>query len=891
MTELYKNLFENFQSFLNQEEINEVTDEELTHIDDVLHNLKAEDLSFNNIFGDRMRIVEPMLSKDTHLDTLKTMLTKSGYTPDFSTGLATYHVLSVPPGTSPAGKPTPGKTTVMPPQMYKGWSQSGPAAMKFVKKRQIKIGKLLQKGARLYDMAHKAWKTSDELQPEDFGIEPDWNPADADDTAKVDKYREAAEKAAAESKKDREKLTATFPDMTSHPSGMNALEMLGQWWSKKSTFYRENPGAAQSGLSAGENSIIYSRHPIDVLRMSDFDRIESCHSPASRGGGASYYKCAVAEAHAHGFIAYVVRNSDLNRMKTSYLEGENVTHQELLDAVEGAEEELFRDSDRLTGDIEPLSRLRIKKYTNPPLDVALAVPEDRVYGTKFPNFQKSVTIWAKEKQPEAIKRIEGSKDSDNPYESAFDKDGTALDLGNWERHGGTYQDTSDSALFYNLLGYKTVGQAHVDTSTEDNLPSVGVIEQWQDQVDGYKDNYNRRMSHIQITRANVEDDGAGEAYIEVAAELMLVFDETTFKESAFQDVTRKAIEYLPQELIDYGYQWLSDYVTYTTINDSSQDWASIINRIQDEEKNQVVVKIPIDIEHINPEGGGYAYSPDNFQEIAEKIDEADDAGDGIQELAVSYLKRNGIVDGGKLHELANVLENESWYEWSYEVDDEYNPTHIELTTNTYVNYNDLIKQIPVKLDTSLKTPTRDFTATYDGTPIAHVETFIREDDNVRVYRVHSEEFGGETGMEVANKTAVLEYIQWEIAKLILKPPFKHDGHWNPGDTLRASRDYAIAVRVLLRDIAGGKEGEFLYPDSKMMVSGPDSDDEFGMKFIIELDDDDPDAVVESAHQIILEADDEDILKEIFRTAFTKAAKLPSANLEETRKYFKKFNLW
>jgi hypothetical protein len=249
------------------------------------------------------------------------------------------------------------------------------------------------------------------------------------------------------------------------------------------------------------------------------------------------------------------------------------------------------------------------------------------------------------------------------------------------------------------------------------------------------------------------------------------------------------------------------------------------------------------------------------------------------------------VEGGKLHELARTLDEESWYEWDYDVDDEYNPTHIELTTNTYVNYNDLIKQIPVKLDTSLKTPTRDFTATYDGAPIAHVETFIREDGNVRVYRVHSEEFGGETGMEVANKTAALEYIQWEIAKLILKPPFKHDGHWNPGDVLRASRDYAIAVRVLLRDAAGGKEGEFLYPDSKMMVGGPDSDDEFAMKFIIELDDDDPDDVVENAHQIILEADDEDILKEIFRAAFAKAAKIPGAAVNETRQYFSKFNLF
>ena len=46
------------------------------------------------------------------------------------------------------------------------------------------------------------------------------------------------------------------------------------------------------------------------------------------------------------------------------------------------------------------------------------------------------------------------------------------------------------------------------------------------------------------------------------------------------------------QLIDYGYVWLNDYVTYTTINDRSQDWADIINRIQDEEKNQDCTYLP-----------------------------------------------------------------------------------------------------------------------------------------------------------------------------------------------------------------------------------------------------------------------------------------------------------
>ena len=58
-------------------------------------------------------------------------------------------------------------------------------------------------------------------------------------------------------------------------------------------------------------SIIITRDPIDVLRMADFKNIQSCHTPPSLGGASEYYKCAVAEAHGHGAVAYVVDTEDL----------------------------------------------------------------------------------------------------------------------------------------------------------------------------------------------------------------------------------------------------------------------------------------------------------------------------------------------------------------------------------------------------------------------------------------------------------------------------------------------------------------------------------------------------------------------------------------------------
>ena len=95
----------------------------------------------------------------------------------------------------------------------------------------------------------------------------------------------------------------------------------------------------------------------------------------------------------------------------------------------------------------------------------------------------------------------------------------------------------------------------------------------------------------------------------------------------------------------------------------------------------------------------------------------------------------------------------------------------------------------------------------------------------------------------------------------------------------------------MREEAGGAEGEFAYPNSETWVAGPDADDEYKVEFSMRLTESDPDEVVDNAHTIIVETDDEDILRAIFLKAFAQALKLPGAELEETRKHFNKFNLF
>jgi len=84
-----------------------------------------------------------------------------------------------------------------------------------------------------------------------------------------------------------------------------------EWWQAKQVLYTRDGQHKQiekafSGEDGSSYSVVVSRHPIDVLRMSDISNIRSCHSE-----GSEYFHCAIAEAKGHGPIAYLVKTEDL----------------------------------------------------------------------------------------------------------------------------------------------------------------------------------------------------------------------------------------------------------------------------------------------------------------------------------------------------------------------------------------------------------------------------------------------------------------------------------------------------------------------------------------------------------------------------------------------------
>ena len=218
-----------------------------------------------------------------------------------------------------------------------------------------------------------------------------------------------------------------------------ALQQAGlsdhlDWWQKN---------ADRVGRSDMGSSIVISRSPIDVLRMSDHDGITSCHSP-----DGSFYKCARQEAKTGGAVAYVVKNSDLK-------------------GVDLQDDEVFEDRDRRVKGIVPLERLRLRRFTKGSVD--LLVPELRTYGIKNVGFADAVQRWAKRSQEGVIGKIDPS-----------------VDYGKFELRGGSYQDNDADKVWSNFFGVSVSGRkTSRDQEDEDEDESGDVYERAQEALDGH----------------------------------------------------------------------------------------------------------------------------------------------------------------------------------------------------------------------------------------------------------------------------------------------------------------------------------------------------------------------------------------------------------------------
>jgi sporulation protein YlmC with PRC-barrel domain len=171
---------------------------------------------------------------------------------------------------------------------------------------------------------------------------------------------------------------------------------------------------------ASEYSIVISRSPIDVLRMSDFRGFTSCHSQPEQYGGGSYFYCALAEARNQGAIAYLVKTEDLEQVD--------------LNAPE-----IFMDSQRGISGIVPLQRVRLRRIIDQETDVDFMAIEDRVYGTTSKvSFIDTIKKWVVEKTSKMLVNDPGAAVDEGKY---YVPSGDSMGM-----LGGSYTDTGTSYL-------------------------------------------------------------------------------------------------------------------------------------------------------------------------------------------------------------------------------------------------------------------------------------------------------------------------------------------------------------------------------------------------------------------------------------------------------------
>ena len=376
------------------------------------------------------------------------------------------------------------------------------------------------------------------------------------------------------------------------------IKELAKFWQNNADYLKKNIDDLLSGLKG--YAVVITRHPMDVFRMGDFMEIyDSCHRPPSKRSLSGtrtneYYQCAIAEAHGHGAIAYVVdREALLDATDASTLE-------EVEDTIQ--EGELFKDEDMPyfeTGELLPIQRIRLRqvryytddlsskhagKITLDDLDdasdeeiraiylhakagkeagpgVELAVPEmdtGHLDGTRIPEFGPWLLNWAQQNQTEELRRA--PRTDTHPFTQHGDEPwqwGT-LDLSKFVKFGGSYEDTSIKKLITRLYGpdMPGIGYPVQDRTTQDNLDVEIVdttVEEYQVECNIIAEKWNNDYADC-VVEADVYDDGGGDAAIGIKAEMWVYWSLDEWKKLPNPVDGQHAAD----ELSDAGLTWIND---------------------------------------------------------------------------------------------------------------------------------------------------------------------------------------------------------------------------------------------------------------------------------------------------------------------------------------------
>jgi hypothetical protein len=617
--------------------LREITDDELDSISAVIGNLGPEDKAFNHIFKGKNRVLIPFVTRDYESDLGKFVqfFEAANYDVDWDSGMLS-GVITIE-NTSPGA--------IM--RQLFGDSHSIDREPK-KKKIQMKVGKLLSKvksDIEKYNaLKQKAFNHPEVNRRYDFDLTGN-DIETALEPKEVFNYYRLSDQIMAYVGN----VYLTAQKFIRNP---DLMDEMAEYWKKNADYIKTN----LSSLEDDQYAIVITREPIDIFRMSDFDDIASCHSPASRTDGTGeYFKCAVAEAKGHGAVAYVVSRDDLKDVfGTDDLA-------EIENDEEFQEDELFKDDKRyFSGDMEPLSRLRLRQLRYYGSDeyamrqgdtdsTQLAVPESAVYGMKFPDLAATIDRWAKETQSEEIANI--------PREDG------KVNFSRFVKFGGSYEDNNITRLTLKLLGLDPKGEnvagfIRKNEDTEDDINSNLIsprIAAFQSEINELLNEYS--MKYIQIRNTEVEEED-GFIHISPSVYMKVSFAKEDLKRYPTYSEAQNIAYEIADTLSEYV-QWVGDKnrATFAGAGGASNDGIELF--------------LPINIEGLSVMDASYVADSRQWEDLLDALNTIDDRGEGfVDQIFAPLLKTNGLMEGGEILDLGYEIENGDFssYEWDIDVE-------------------------------------------------------------------------------------------------------------------------------------------------------------------------------------------------------------------------------
>ena len=647
--------------------LREISEDEVELIQDAIDSLEPEDLPFNELFGGKERIVIPFPTFDTKTETGRFIsfltMTDQGtpigldsliFGADFQTGMMTK---ARPPTTDDLVGLVMGREVKERPREKMKIGKWLAAVEKLVT-NFIANRKSLLKAATNQDLTEDEHATLERLSKTMVKLLH---------TSQISFFLKRLGV--------RDKVVTTAQAVDGLEDARQTLQQMRAFWQKNAKYLKDNP---QGELTEDNFSIVITRNPVDILRMSDFDNITSCHSPPSRSGEGlgSYFKCAVAEAQGEGAIAYVVKNSDLEDINIDDYEGR----------------ELFLDKRRGVGEITPISRIRlrlVRKHDDENIRTAkeindIAVPETRVYGEQIPGLDTVILNWAAKNQQKVLNKL-----------PILDRGGGkgALNMKHFTKFGGTYEDTDTQVMLLKLAGLYTppfniaaLGRMNVNTEVEDSVgleTSETRAQFLLDQCETLVRTYRTRNFYV-LLDSDYDDEGAW-----VIPNVQVVFRWPTDEWKALPR-REQILEFIEEVEMNYGseYGWLSHYGA------TAQEISTPDDKGRPDKK--VVLRFPVHVSKIHEDGMSQFYDEGEFENFLEDLNALTGTGgtyEAMKYFLEQYMKTEGLIDGGAVIRLGREVEfgDKDLYEWSWHAEEGYDDPFelVSATTRQVVDYSDI----------------------------------------------------------------------------------------------------------------------------------------------------------------------------------------------------------